>query len=310
MREDRNLTNWTPRPSTVLQIVLFIVAIVVIVIASYWIGEQTSQFLPKAAAAEATGVDALFRFELIVASIITFSIAGILLYSAIVFRRKRPDDFSDGPPIEGSVPLEIIWTVIPVVLVTFLSVYAFTVYREIAGSGPISLSGHFHVPKEGGSAYAQAVPAPPIAAPRPAETKNGLPPVEVGIEAFQWGWTMRYPNGITSGELHLPAGREVRLTMRATDVIHAFWVPEFRIQQYIFPGRTTQLRLLIERPGQYVLHCNMLCGTYHSIMRATVVVESPEAYNRWLATQKQAAVPQPLASPETTALKTYFTRGG
>lgn len=301
--------NWIPGSGSVLKVIFLILGVAGISIATYLISNVN--LLPPEGTDEARAVDALFRFELIVASIITLSIAAILLYCMLAFRR-RPGDFSDGPPIEGSVILELIWTVIPVVLVAFLSIYSFSVYRQLARTNPIEV-GHYHPPLRSDTAQAQG--RPPVSAPNPDSTRNGLPPIEVQVTAQQYAWIFKYAaSGIEVAELHLPAGREIRLNMSSPDVIHAFWVPEFRLQQYIIPGRTTQLRLLPRRKGEYVLECNMLCGPYHGAMRATVYVEEPAAFDRWVKEQKALlsaqpplmkalpSIPKPLRSVQTAAL--------
>jgi len=107
----------------------------------------------------------------------------------------------------------------------------------------------------------------------------------VQVEAFQWGWRFSYPEepeGVAGGELVLPVNQPILLEMNATDVLHAFWVPEFRVKQDLVPGRTTYLRLQPTDIGDYKLRCAEICGTGHSNMLADVRVVSQADYDLWV----------------------------
>lgn len=119
--------------------------------------------------------------------------------------------------------------------------------------------------------------------------KAGKPPeLVVNVTGLQYAWIFTYPeSGITTGELHVPIGREVQINMTANDVIHAFWVPEFRLKQDAIPGRQTEMRFTPKVAGDYTLICAELCGPYHGAMRTQVVVEPEEAFKKW--TQEQLA---------------------
>ena len=108
---------------------------------------------------------------------------------------------------------------------------------------------------------------------------------------MQFAFLFHYPDGdIMSGELHVQAGRPVSLRMEAKDVIHAFWVPEFRLKQDVIPGQPTLLDFTPTRPGRYPIVCAELCGPYHGGMRSTVVVESPDDFNTWLQANRKPPV--------------------
>jgi cytochrome c oxidase subunit 2 len=110
---------------------------------------------------------------------------------------------------------------------------------------------------------------------------------------MQFAFLFHYPEGdIISGELHVPAGRPVTLRMEAKDVIHAFWVPEFRLKQDVIPGQPTQLSFTPTREGRYPIVCAELCGPYHGGMRSTVVVEAPDAWDAWFTSNAKAETPQ------------------
>ncbi len=100
---------------------------------------------------------------------------------------------------------------------------------------------------------------------------------------MQFAFIFHYPQGdITSGELHVPLGQPVELRMEARDVIHAFWVPQFRLKQDVIPGQTTQLSFTPTRAGTYPIVCAELCGAYHGGMRSNVVVHERESFDAWL----------------------------
>ena len=105
-------------------------------------------------------------------------------------------------------------------------------------------------------------------------------PVEV--TALQFAFLFHYPKGdIISGELHVPVDQPVSLRLESKDVIHAFWVPEFRIKQDVIPGQPTILNFTPTKPGRYPIICAELCGPYHGGMRSTVIVEAPNDYKEW-----------------------------
>lgn len=99
----------------------------------------------------------------------------------------------------------------------------------------------------------------------------------------QFAWIFSYPeDNVTSGELHVPVGADVQLNIAATDVIHSFWVPQFRLKQDAIPGMNTELRFVATKPGDYPVVCTELCGGYHGSMRTRVIVHTPEEYESWL----------------------------
>ncbi|MCX7597074.1 MAG: cytochrome C oxidase subunit II, partial [Fischerella sp.] len=105
----------------------------------------------------------------------------------------------------------------------------------------------------------------------------------VDVTGMQFAWIFNYPDiGITTGELHVPVGADVQLNLSATDVIHSFWVPQFRLKQDAIPGIPTKLRFVATKVGTYPVVCTELCGGYHGSMRSQVVVHTPEEYESWL----------------------------
>jgi cytochrome c oxidase subunit 2 len=108
----------------------------------------------------------------------------------------------------------------------------------------------------------------------------------VNVTGIQWSWKFEYPEyGVVSDELHIPVGRQVLLRMTSTDVIHSFWVPEFRVKQDLVPGRFTELRITPITEGNYMVRCAELCGTSHAYMEKPVIVSSQAVFAAWMDVQ-------------------------
>ncbi|MEP0955995.1 cytochrome c oxidase subunit II [Microcoleus sp. FACHB-1515] len=282
--------------------ILTMLAGIAITLISLWYG-QNHGLLPPAVSAEAAMVDGLFNTMMTVSIGLFLLIEGALVISVIKFRRKKGDT-EDGPPIHGNVPLEIVWTAIPAVIVLIIGVYSFDVYRALGGFDPEAASdpgagsvtqvamlpdgtasnlvtppkhkgGHNHMMALGVGAFPQDEG-------RPAD-------VNVDVTGLQYAWIFTYPeSGITSGELHVPANEEVQLNIKAQDVLHAFWVPELRLKQDAIPNREAELRFKPTVPGEYSINCAELCGPYHGAMNTKLYVHTPEDYDKWV--QEQVAL--------------------
>jgi cytochrome c oxidase subunit II len=270
-------------PSNIITLIIGIALTLI----SLWYG-QNHGLLPVAASEEAAQVDGIFNFMMTIATGLFLLIEGVLIYSIFKFRR-RAGDKTDGPAIEGNVPLEILWTAIPTVIVLVLSIYSFEVYNNMGGLDPMASHdmGHnmaHHDTKE------------PVAIALNSDTQKialGLgaspgeqsdrPPLQVNVNGIQYAWIFTYPDtGIVSGELHVPIGQPVQLNISAGDVLHAFWVPQLRIKQDAIPGRDAQLTFTATRDGKYPVICAELCGAYHGGMKTFLYVQKPEEYNQWL----------------------------
>jgi cytochrome c oxidase subunit 2 len=244
--------------------------------------------MPVAASEEATQVDDIFNFMMTIATGLFFLIQGVLIFCAIKFRRRKGDD-TDGPPIEGNVPLEIFWTAIPTVIVFILSIYSFEIYNTMGGLDPMASHDHVHQQMAQGQ-KSQGLIAMDMEGQKVAlglgmdpENKSDKPPLMVNVNGIQYAWLFTYPEtGVVSGELHLPIDRMVQLNISAGDVLHAFWLPEFRIKQDAIPGRDAQMVFTPNRLGTYPIVCAELCGAYHGGMKSVLYVQSEEDYNQWL----------------------------
>jgi cytochrome c oxidase subunit II len=263
---------------------------------SLWVG-QHHNLLPQDASIEANRIDAIFNAMMAIAVGLFVLVQGALLYAFFRFRRKPGDD-TDAEPIEGNIPLEIVWTAIPTVIVLWLSIYSFDTYKAVASGGYIG-GGH-HMAHTQTDTRMTAQPGTAIAGGMPGASSAGttlaeLPPAnaeqfEVNVNALQYAWIFNYPKtGVVSGELHLPVNQNVQLTMSANDVIHAFWVPEFRLKQDVLPAEKTYLNFTPTRTGSYPIICAELCGAYHGGMRTRVIVQTPEEFQQWQQSQIVAA---------------------
>ncbi|MBI4298093.1 MAG: cytochrome c oxidase subunit II [Chloroflexi bacterium] len=209
-------------------------------------------FLPIPASSQASTIDKLFSAMFAIAGFFLALCLIAMLYAAIAFRRRR-GDASDGPPIQGNVALETAWILIPLAIVIGLGVVGGLALEKIS------------------------------AAPEESE-------LEVKVTALQWAWLFEYPEwGVRSGELRLPVDRPVlfRLTSRDNDVVHSFWVPEFRVKQDAVPGRETALRVTPNAVGDYQLLCAELCGLGHAYMRASARVVPEADFMAWIESLKQ-----------------------
>lgn len=199
-------------------------------------------WIPEVASNLASKVDGVLLLITLLSLVFFILITVVLVYFAIKYRRKREDE--ETPYITGSEPLEIIWTVIPSILLIVLFVYGYVVFKDIRTP-----------PKDS---------------------------VEVTVQGKQWLWTFDYYNGKkTINELYVQYNRPVRLVMEAQDVLHSFFVPGFRVKQDLVPGRYTQLWFTPTKIGTFDIFCAEYCGTGHSAMLGKVIVLSPEAYEIW-----------------------------
>ncbi len=258
---------------------------VTLTLVSLWYG-QNHGLMPVAASHEAELVDELFDAMMVISVGLVILVEGVLIIAAIRFRRRDGDE-TDGPHIEGNVPLEILWTSIPTVIVLGISVYSFSLYQQMGGlnlSNQAADAGAVEV------AYASdnSSNSGHLASAGIGLTQGmgDQPPVAVNVKALQYAFVFTYPeSGVISGELKVPANRGVNLSMEAQDVIHAFWVPELRLKQDVVPGETTELSFIATREGTYPIVCAELCGPYHGAMRSQIQVQSPDEFDAWMQSQ-------------------------
>jgi cytochrome c oxidase subunit 2 len=189
---------------------------------------------------------------------------------SIIFCRARKGDYREGHPSRGNRKIEFLWTATPVALVLWIAGYSFYMYGNMEVAGPTQILGHLHMLEE--PAYADT-------------GKNNTKSTEtIEVISKQWAWTFHYPQqNVASTELHLPVNRRAHLVLKSEDVLHGFYVPEFRIKQDIIPNRSINFQFIPTRVGKYRLHDSQFSGTYFAVMGADVYVDSPEDYSRWLS---------------------------
>jgi cytochrome c oxidase subunit 2 len=190
--------------------------------------------------------DAVMAFIHIVSFIILAGVTIALIYFAIKYKRKSEDD--ETPLITHDNKLEITWSVIPLLLVFIVFGWGY--------------KGWLNLQTPPDNAY------------------------EIHVSAYKWGWTFSYENGAQIGnEVHVPAGRPVKLVMQSQDVLHSFFVPDYRIKQDVLPNRYTTVWFQAEEEGESQVFCTEYCGTSHSDMLATVVAHTQEDFEAWLDEQ-------------------------
>ncbi len=217
----------------------------------------------------------LFDFSLVVMTGVFLSVVIPLTY-VIVRYRKRSADQPLPRQVEGSHRLEILWTVVPVILVIALAVPTV------------------------GDAFRLAAPAGPNA-------------LQITVIGHQWWWEFRYPGlGIvTADEMHLPAGQRVELTLQSADVLHSFWVPSLGGKEDTVPGQTNTMWLEADRPGTYPGQCAEFCGLSHSLMRFYVVAQTPSAFHTWAHGMRHpATTPRTPLATQGLAVFNQFGCGG
>lgn len=251
-----------------------------LVLAGLWVGGNVN-LLPIQASENAPVYDELFRVLFSIGTMLFLGVVGLLIYSLVRFRRST-GDLGDGAAIEGNLPLEIVWTAIPAVVVLFVGLYSYNIFDRMGGMADPMDHGSMHAMAGHDMGAMETAPGDQIWAGISA-TPGVTPAVSVEVTAMQFAFLFRYPaQNIISGELHVPEGEVVELRMKANDVIHAFWVPQFRLKQDIIPGQPTVLSFTPNRPGTYPIVCAELCGPYHGGMRTSVVVHERDGFDQWL----------------------------
>ncbi len=208
-------------------------------------------WFPEPAAGSANEIDTLYDVLLICSVPVFVLVMTIAIYSVVRFRAK-PGDMGDGAPIHGNTKLEVFWVTVPFIMVTLLAVYGWVVLDDIE-----------------------------------AKQKNEM---VVNVTGQQFTWTFEYPaEKVQSNELILPVDRPIEFKINSKDVIHSFWVPQFRLKSDAVPGLTTKIRVTPNKEGRYEVVCAELCGLGHSTMRQFVRVVPADEFQTWLSDQKEAA---------------------
>ncbi|HEV7529410.1 MAG TPA: cytochrome c oxidase subunit II, partial [Solirubrobacteraceae bacterium] len=229
----------------------------------------TIHWFPPADSTQADKIDTLWDV-LIIATVPVFVLVTVIVCFAVIEFRMRPgEEQLDGPPIHGNTRLEVVWTTIPAVILLALVSYSFVILHD--------------------------------------NEKKPAREIHVGVTAQQFAWSFQYPPSVTGGkpvesdQLYLPEGESVQFALHSKDVIHAFWIPAFRLQEDVVPGITVKYRATPDRLGAYPIVCNLLCGLGHSLMRATVHVVPQAQFQQWLKSHAGATVAGGASSGSTTS---------
>jgi cytochrome c oxidase subunit 2 len=205
---------------------------------------QGFQIRPDQASTIAQGVDYLYYFLTAIDLFFTAIIFLTIFYFALRYRRRSEHERPE--QIEGNIPLELAWTLIPLGLVAIVFLWGTSLF--IRNSRPPAAS------------------------------------TEIFVVGKQWMWKLQHPEGVEEiNELHVPVNRPIKLTMTSEDVIHDFAVPAFRVKKDVVPGMYTTLWFQATHTGAFHLYCDQYCGTNHALMKGYVIVMEPTDYEQWLS---------------------------
>jgi len=214
---------------------------IVFMLSLNWFPEQGSDVAPA--------IDTFWDVLVVISVPIFVSVSSMMLFSVWRWRQRPGEEDLDGPPIHGSAKLEVIWTVVPTIVIAALTTYAAILLIDI-----------------------QAAPA------------KGTRVVNVNGVQFAWDFETQTPNGpVKTSRLYLPINEPVKFNVRSKDVIHDFWVPAFRLKVDAVPGITTSYNLTPTKLGTFDVVCAELCGLGHAYMRQTVTVLTAERYATMMA---------------------------
>lgn len=221
----------------------------------------TVNVFPTQATVEAVWIDSLFNFMLAIAVVIFLVVEVGIIYSIIRFRRRQGDN-TDGKFSHGNWTLEIIWTAIPAVIVLILTVFSMRVYADIENPNRPDMLTVSVVGQQFQWKFSYDLPASVVA--------------DTSIDDER---KTRLKSYMTSAELVLPVNRNIKAVIEAIDVMHAFYVPEFRIKQDAIPGRLSPVYFTTSKTGEFQVKCAELCGTGHgqmSLVNKVRVVEQAD----------------------------------
>ncbi len=201
-------------------------------------------FTPESASTYSGDVDALYFYISGVTVFFTLLISFVIIFFVIKYRRRNP--FEIPRPIEGSMKLETLWSVIPLLIAMSIFFWGAKIYFN-----------QYRPPKNA---------------------------IEVYVVGKQWMWKFQHATGQREiNELHIPVGRKIKLIMATEDVIHDVFVPAFRIKADVVPGRYTTEWFEATKPGRYHFFCAEYCGMNHSGMGGYMVVMEPTEFENWLS---------------------------
>ncbi|OPZ09073.1 MAG: Cytochrome c oxidase subunit 2 precursor [candidate division BRC1 bacterium ADurb.BinA364] len=230
--------------------------------------EDGTFWMPERASSYAGEVDWLFYFIYWV-SVFFFCLIAALM-TVFLLRYRKPPGARAESQAEHNTVLEIVWSVIPLIIVIVIFLGGFKGYLTMAVLPDSSAS------------------------------------LEILVNGQKWQWTFQYPNGYVDKDLHAPVDRPVRLVLSSSDVIHSLYIPAFRLKKDAVPGRYNKAWFRATRPGEYNLYCAEYCGTAHSAMIAQAIIHPRGGYEAWL---EDASNFLERMSPADAGRKLYNERG-
>jgi cytochrome c oxidase subunit 2 len=280
-----NVSNLSSRTLAVLAGVA-----VVLLVGGFLIMSVLSRSVPPEASAEAVQTDGLLRVLLIIGGFIFLLVEGVLVYSIWRYR-ARPNETEDGINLHGNTTLEIVWTATPAVIVFLLTILSYQLFVNMETPKPNEMVVHVDARRFNWAFTYDVTPDQ-----FPADVKVSDLPANIQDNLNKNGKI-----SFTATELHTYVGRAMQLQMVPQDVIHAFWVPAFRLKQDVIPGRTTTVRFTPQDvpgatyPASYPLRCAELCGAGHGMMTTSVIVHKDEAdFRAWQDAEVKKAVFPPV----------------
>jgi cytochrome c oxidase subunit 2 len=233
---------------------------------SFWATTEGTFWFPPEASTTAGSTDWLFHFILWISVFFLLLIVGLMV--AFVWSYRRRPGLEAEKTAAHHTQLELTWTIIPTILAGIIFYFGISGYVDIY--------------------------TPPHNAR------------EVQVTGQKWKWLFTYPNGLVSGDLHVPIGEPTRLVLRSEDVLHSFFIPSFRMKMDVVPGRYTKMWFTPTELGSHQVYCAEYCGTNHSGMLSQVVVHTPAEYEKWLRDEEDKNLNR---SPVEIGADLYKTRG-
>ncbi len=218
-------------------------------------------------------IDSLFWLVFSIATVIFILVMGGLLVILFVFRDRDKEGQKEPKQLHGSPKLEVLWTVIPALILAGIAVPTVSTVFDLTQCGPDAM--------------------------------------EIEVIGHQWWFEYHYPDADinTANVMVVPAGQEICARMTSEDVIHNFWIPSLNGKRYLIPGQSTEVRLQADEPGEYWGHCAEFCGLSHSLMRARVKAVDQAEYDRWVAAQQAPAALPAEGDPGYDGYQVFLNKG-
>ena len=218
-------------------------------------------------------IDGLFWMVFWIATIVFVLVMGALVVIIFVFRDRDRESTKEPKQTHGNAKLEVIWTVIPAVILAAISVPTTVGVFDLTGCDPDSM--------------------------------------RVEVTGHQWWFEYHYPDQDidTANVLVIPVDKETCLEMTSDDVLHNFWIPSLMGKRYLVPGQITLLRMHADETGEFWGHCAEFCGLSHSLMRARVQVVDQSQFDTWVANQQEPATLPVEGDPGYDGYQVFVNKG-